>query len=323
MADLIRKLNIENARNPKRLPGQSVKDYKEKNNGVYHTHLTEPVTQYNRAESEKIIQQNNSFIIMGRDRPMGITSGYGAQPEMGNSACIDIIAGPTGIQAKETINEAAISGLSSDRQKQIRVTTDKDPSRDAARIYISQRADIDDPKWFNLPDGTIGSIKTRSAILLKADSIRIVSRDGGIKLVAGGRDTYNAQGVPIKWAQGINLIGGDGETPCQPIVKGDNLVKCLLDMNRSIKDLFGMINIIQKALVDFHFNYATHTHPVDATKALAFPALQAALMSKTNHIKLAAKSSSLAFNIGRTQSQYLSEQGGEKNYINSFRNHAN
>jgi len=324
MSDLIRKLNTNtNAANSHRKPGQSVKDFELQNNGVYHTNLNEPVIQFNKAESEKIIQQKNSIIVMGRDRPMGITSGYGAQPSMGNSACIDIIAGPTGIQAKEVITEANMSGLGPDRKRQIKVTTDKDPSRDAARIYLSQRADIDDPRWFNLPNGTIGSVKTRSAIAIKADAIRIISRDGGIKLIAGGGDTKNAQGVTTTWAQGINLIGGDGSTPCQPMVKGDNLVKCLIDVHSCMKDLFGMINIIQKSLVSHHFNYATHTHPVDVTKALAFPAIQAALMSWEDHSKLIVKGAALAVNLGRHRTQYLDKLGGEKHHINSFRNHTN
>ena len=83
MSDLIRKLNTNtNAANSHRKPGQSVKDFELQNNGVYHTNLNEPVIQFNKAESEKIIQQKNSIIVMGRDRPMGITSGYGAQPSM-------------------------------------------------------------------------------------------------------------------------------------------------------------------------------------------------------------------------------------------------
>lgn len=324
MADLIRKNNANtNAESAGRKSGQSEKDFREFNTGVYHTHLNEPVIKYNQAESEKVIQKNNSIIIMGRDRPMGVTSGYGAKAGMGNSACIDIIAGPTGIQAKEVINEAELSGIGLDRKKKIKVVTDKDPSRDAARIYISQRADIDEPEYFNLPDGTIGSQKTRSAILLKADAVRIVARDGGIKLIAGGRDTKNAQGVVTTWAQGINLIGGDGNTPCQPMVKGDNLATCLLDMHLSMKDLFGMINVIQKTLIRFHANFAIHQHQSDPVTGAGLPSVGAALMSWQDEIKLAGKSWLLAQALGRFETQYLSPLGGEKSYINSFRNHVN
>ena len=188
---------------------------------------------------------------------------------------------------------------------------------DSARVYISQKSDIDE--YFHLVDGKVGNPSAASAVGIKADEVRLVAR-GGIKLVTG-TDMRDSQGDRIFESKGIDLIAGNDDSDMQPLVKGDNLVKCLFDMNRSIKDLFGMINIIQKALVDHHFNYSTHTHPV--AKAVALPAVQAALMSPTNHMKLAAKASSLAFNIGRTQSQYLSVQGGEKHYINSFRNHAN
>ena len=326
MADLIRKNNINtNGLVNERNPGQSAQEYSELNSGIYHTNLNEPVITYNQAESEKIIQQKNAIIIMGRDRPMGVTSGYGAQANMGNSACIDIIAGPTGVQAKEVIDEAELSGISPDRKRRVKVTTDKDPSRDAARIYISQRADIDEPGWFNLPDGTIGSQKTRSAIALKADAIRIVSRDGGIKLIAGGRDIKNAQGVVTTWAQGINLIGGDGSTPCQPMVKGDNLRECLIDVHNCMKDMFGMIQILQKAMIGFHGNFATHTHTMAPPPAVGviLPSPSAALMGWQDHIKLIVKGGLLAYNLGRHKAQYLTPIAGEKKYINSFRNHVN
>ena len=51
---------------------------------------------------------------------------------------------------------------------------------DAARIYISQRADIDD--YFDICDGFVGRSYSDSAIAMKADSIRVLARKG-IKLV--------------------------------------------------------------------------------------------------------------------------------------------
>ena len=51
---------------------------------------------------------------------------------------------------------------------------------DAARIYISQRADIDE--YFDIADGSVGHHRS-SAIAVKADSVRILQKR--IKLVTG------------------------------------------------------------------------------------------------------------------------------------------
>lgn len=319
MADKIQKNTAPtNAANNQRKANQSPKEFEELNNGLYHGHLNEPVTRYNKAVSEKVVQKNNSLIIMGRDRMGGKSHGKGALKNSGQCASIDLVVGMSGVQNKEVIEVAPLGSI---KKKKEPTTTEKDPSRDAARIFITQRSNVDHKDWFNLPDGTIphSVMNNRSAIVLKADGIRIVSRDGGIKIIAGGKDIKNAQGVVTTWAQGINLIGGDGTTPCQPMVKGDNLVLCLLDMHHCIKDLFGMVNIIQKALVKFHANFALHNHTNSGA-----PSLSALLMSWEDEIQLFVKASMLAMNLGRHTKQYLTPTvGGERHYINSFRNHVN
>ena len=120
---------------------------------------------------------------------------------------------------------------------------DKDLPGDAARIYISQRADIDD--YFDICTGNVGRSNADSAIGLKADSIRIMSRKG-IKLVTGknppGRNSLDGK---LTETFGIDLIAGNRDVNTgklaklledndvdylQPIPKGDNLVEALTEM---------------------------------------------------------------------------------------------
>ena len=81
------------------------------------------------------------------------------------------------------------------------VYTDKSPELDSARIYISQRTDVDDN--FILPEGNVGSSRNKSAVAVKADAVRLIARDG-IKLVTG-TDVYDGQGVRIDIQEGIDL----------------------------------------------------------------------------------------------------------------------
>ncbi len=57
----------------KNLPGA-----KENNSGMFNTTVVEAVPNFNQTDAEKVVQgRHNSYIIMGRDRPRDIESGYG------------------------------------------------------------------------------------------------------------------------------------------------------------------------------------------------------------------------------------------------------
>ena len=101
------------------------------NSGFYNQNIVEPNPIYNSTPIEKVFQgNNNTFIILGRDRPRGKSSGYGGNGHT-HAGCIDIVAGMTGIMCRE-------------EEDGIAVVTDKSPELDAARIYISQKTNIDD-----------------------------------------------------------------------------------------------------------------------------------------------------------------------------------
>jgi len=236
----------DNIPNQVKKEGENIPNYGELNSGLLNGHLVEANPSFNQAASETVYQgKHNSIIVMGRDRPRGITSGYGGKGNS-HSACIDIVAGLSGMLAREV------------DKNNLQVNTDKSPELDAARIYISQRTDIDDN--FSLADGFVGNAKTKSAIAIKADGVRIIAREG-IKLVTG-TDTYTSYGVRVDAIGGIDLIAGNLSTDQQPIPKGYNLENSLNDILDLIADLSGIVLSFSKSYGELLLAVGTHTHVV-------------------------------------------------------------
>ena len=146
--------------------------------GVFCDYMTEPIPIFIDANCEKVIDHGNSWIVLGRDRPASRASGYGGQGHT-QASSIDIVVG---------------------RNPTSTVPVDPSFSSDAARIYISQKSDIDE--YFGIAEGR-GNAKTKSAIAIKADALRFISREG-IKLVTG-TDKKNSQGIDIASAQ-TNMV---------------------------------------------------------------------------------------------------------------------
>ena len=154
--------------------------------GIGGDPLAEPVPSYIQTSTEVVVKnENNAWIVLGRDRPKGRMSGYGGRGDT-QAASIDIVVG--------RMASSAISHTS-DNQK---VWTDPDFKEDAARIYMSQKTDID--ANFNLAAGSVGAAiavnadefdivdnpnipppssfnpEPRSGIALKADGVRLIAR---------------------------------------------------------------------------------------------------------------------------------------------------
>ena len=117
------------------------------------------------------------------------------------------------------------------------IYTNPDFKVDAARIYISQKADIDD--YFNLRSGKVGTSRAKSGIGIKADALRLIGREG-IKLVTR-TEPQNSQGGKLQKVNGIDLIAGNDDSDMQPLIKGANLTECLDDMNDNIANLNGIL----------------------------------------------------------------------------------
>ena len=217
------------------------------------TRGVEPEANFVKAPCERVVTSPgaaNTQIRIGKDRPGHITSGYGAKGATG-CGTIDIVAGMaakhhtatgTGPRDGEYINPSMFG--------------------DAARLLVTAMSDIDTN--FRLDPGTIGSSIARSAVAAKADAIRLMSADGGIKLCTGKDDGvpgagYNSLGGAVKQgAPGIEFIAGNNSEPrkayvklpefraetirtLQPVAMGDNVRDCLLELCSNLQEFQGHV----------------------------------------------------------------------------------
>tara|TARA_R110002072_G_scaffold150127_2_gene298336 strand:+ start:812 stop:1819 length:1008 start_codon:yes stop_codon:yes gene_type:complete len=234
--------------------------------GLDNTKILEKQPIYNVAASEREIKgENNTRIILGRDREHGWVSGYGGKGHT-RAGAIDLVVGLQGWAPAEGGKFEEEGNRDFDPKKPsgpwIPGYADKnfgsmnnDRPGDAARIYISQRSDIDN--YFGICQGEVGFSTAESAIGMKADSIRIMARKG-IKLVTAknppGRNSIDGK---ITATYGIDLIAGNrdvntGKTAklldelevsyLQPIPKGDNLEQALLQMLSRTERLNNLIS---------------------------------------------------------------------------------
>jgi hypothetical protein len=214
--------------------------------GIAGAELKEAIARFNQLPCEKVIKgKNDAFIVLGRDRTGTALQGKGMQGEAKSSA-IDIVVGRWG---------GAIPEADENNEN---LYLDPEFHEDAARIYISQNTDID--KSFGLADGEVGHYTDRSAIALKADGIRLISREG-IKLVTKNVpdiDEKNSKGLPLVPQFGIDLIANNNDEDLQPLVKGRNLVLGLKSLTQHIHDLN---NIVKNFLLfQMKFNKAVQDH---------------------------------------------------------------
>ena len=227
--------------------------------GVAGNVMPEPMPKRIDAPNEKVItgqggQQTNAFIVLGRDRPRSRASGYGGDGDT-QAAAIDIVVGMQGASAQRVNEEGE------------RVYADPDFEKDAARIYISQKTKIDEN--FKLTSGFVGNTYPRSAIGIKADQIRLIGREG-IKIIttAGGDGGYgpvdakNSQNgdTEILSGGGIDLIAGNKTEGLQPIPKGDDLSKALIELANLIDKLAGVVHDGFLYQMKYNLNVAKHWH---------------------------------------------------------------
>ena len=197
-----------------------------------------------RFEAGGIKGSQNTFIILGRDRPGSKDSGKGASPAT-HCGCIDIIAGLSGRLAREA---ETMGGPP--------VATNKSPEFDGARIYLTQNSkNIDGKEYFNLAAGKgAPSIEDKSAIVLKADLMRIVGREG-VKIVTG--DVYSSgMGLLIKnKIKGIDLIAGNNSADLQPLVKGEDLKAVIASQLQLTKNLHSSVSTLYSLVVFFILSF--------------------------------------------------------------------
>ena len=215
--------------------------------GVGCKALREPVPRFRSAECELTLGRSNSmkyntWIVMGRDRHGNMMTGYGGAGET-QAGMIDIVVGRGGSEpsTEGRLNPSFIGQNS-----------------DCARIYISQKAKID--QYFNLASGWVGSADGTSAIGIKADDIRIMSRQG-VKIVTG-TDSHNSRDVELNSTYGIDLIAGNNDDDIQPLVKGDNLVACLVKIIDNLNQLNSVVDQLSSVVMNMNGAIMGHTHAV-------------------------------------------------------------
>ena len=252
--------------------------------GIDCGNIREPIAHFVKADCETVIPgKNNSYIVLGRDRPGSVHSGYGGK---GDTQCgmIDLVVGRMHPTPKENFKYEG-----TDKESPIMVdpmlvphapsnpkTAPVEFATDAARIYISQKTDID--KNFNLLDGKVGKSLAKSGIGIKADAVRIMGTEG-IKLITNP-DQVNSFAQPLT-PHGIDLIAMDPNFPIvnevrtpagnrsilkrgaaiQPLVKGDNLQSCLEEIFYEIKQIMSTNQKFVNYMVQFLSHYANHGHP--------------------------------------------------------------
>ena len=274
------------------------------------------------SNNEKLIRKGNASVRLGKDRHGHILSGESGR---GSSHCaaIDIVAGHMGYLARR------------ENKKGKPMYVDPNFKIDAARVYISQKSNVD--MYFNLAKGTVGSTNTvdlRSTVAMKADTIRIIAREN-VKIVTRP-DQLNSQGgvtdnkVTIPY--GIDLIAMNDSADMQPFVKGNNLVGCLhaiIDLIETVTTL--LENFFQYDQV-FKDKVSKHTHMSPFYGAETAPDFKQILLEGVNQAVQTALNVQvpmmldLPMDFTALRNDYLSGEGGaveEDRYILSRYNSTN
>jgi len=233
--------------------------------GFSGARVFEPKPKYLKADNEIVYENfNDARIVIGRDRPGSRISGYGHEH---NSNRIDIVVGSHAMDEVKAVNEHGED-----------IWVDPSMRADAARIYISEKANVD--HYFGyfdgeeavpLAPGKVGLSIGRSAIAVKADAVRILGREG-IKLITRS-DPRNSLGGKIEYVVGVDIIAGNDSSDLQPMVKGHALVATLDRIIDWIGKMNGIVNGILATQMLFEVAVASHTHEPMGTLFTTFPGL--------------------------------------------------
>jgi hypothetical protein len=231
-------------------------------NGLFHSSISAQNILFKTCPNEEVIKNEGSYIVLGTDRPDTCASGYGA---MGSNRAnsIDLVVGRMSNAGK---------GDGPPGQEEGNAYVDNSMFADAARILISQLTDVD--KNFGLAAGFTGPSKSRASIAAKADTIRLIGREG-VNIVTGEAldpdgygmtgETNSLGGKIIVRAPQINLIAGNHtgtyityggiyhplETirNLQPAVRGELLRDALLEITDCMEDMFAVMVVMQISAV--------------------------------------------------------------------------
>lgn len=287
------------------------------------------VPNFNKAQCEEVIQgkSTNSWIVLGKDRPQGLASGYGG---LGADQCgaIDICVGRLSVLSLDNVKNS-FNSLSKD---EIDITStlgsdgvaDNDFKADAARIYISERTRVDEN--FGIAVGKAGGVPGLSAIAIKADQLRFIAREG-IKLVTRTDDT-NSKGGTADVVLGIDLIAGNDDSDMQPLVKGKNLKELLYYMLEDIQHLTSMVHSLTISTISLESMLAAHTHVTNTAgivPGVSIPSIELGVFVANSQVKKAILDIPSHYKKiienAAMEIEFLKPAGAR--YINSRSNHTN
>ena len=219
-------------------------------NGLYCTDLDEQYAQRNPGACEVTREgKHGQLIVMGRDRTGTLAEGAGCVG-LERAGMIDLYVGPG-------------SSLESD-EKKFDKNNRLDPLfiADAARIYITQTSNNIDDAFGLLESDAGASSEKKSAVALKADHVRIISREKMVfhcgkatkkeKLVGfpQGKE-LNSNGDPIPDVPRIEFLTGNPEN-LQPVVLGDNLMEYLKEREEAHRKLIDKMGKLNQQLIDIN-----------------------------------------------------------------------
>jgi len=260
--------------------------------GLYHTKVLGPEYNYISAQNELVLQQQDSYIVLGTDRPSTLASGLGAHGAQ-NANSIDMVVGRMA---------SAKDGDGPEPGKLLNPSF----AADAARIYISQLTKVD--KNFGIAKTPSDRLfeSPRSAIAIKADLTRIIGREG-IKIITGrgrgfkgfgSKGETNSLGAKLLAAPTIELIAGNfvgskkipggkflkGERvkALQPIPLGDNTKDALLELGSIVDEIWSAL-----------FNFAVLQLSVNTSMGISPFAWQGATVAAASPIHISYVMNSL------------------------------
>ena len=245
----IKSVNISNSTN------DDTRDQISKGSGLFFcSNVDEKIPEFDKAPCEKVSQGNhNAFVVLGRDRNASWASGNGGKG-MTQCGMIDLVAGRGQLIIAQNKKE------------------NKDPldrvsfvgpmfHSDAARIYITQKAEDIDQYFSLMPSGGPTS-KMKSAVAAKADQIRIIGREK-VRIYCG-RGTFDGfeRGIGETNSLGERLQGQVielqvGNQTLHPMVLGYKLVKYLKKRNEKERVIYNQLLTINRNLLALNSVVAT------------------------------------------------------------------
>ncbi len=300
---------------------------KGKNTGLADRPLPEPVPFYSKCSSDKVVSgKNNTWIVFGRDRPGGLGSGYGPGGGHTQAGSIDICVGrmsPRPISFDKQGRKVEIGPIFTP-QKYTYDDGETLTVMDAARIYISQKTDLDENFDLKLPPKTKPA-RAVAGIAMKADGVRIMSRKHGIRLVTEDAKSISSKGGEDSGEpMGICLIAANKALELQPLIKGDNLTHLLKEMLDNQAQVAGAVASLKQDLIKLNSALLQHEH-VSATSGPTVKLPSLMIENTRNIIKLVSVDTPSAFALQQNpdvmEKKYLED--GSKTAIKSKYNKVN